>query len=431
MIAGAPVTASVLRRDALAILRYPAQPASLTTLIALSLSTWLTIAPLVGIVILLLVWAAACRYAVEVLDRSANGSLRAPEFATEPDGTGWTLLILQALFLALKLWLDYRVETPLLRWSGYAALACLQPAMTLVTAMNRNIGTALNPTRLLRIVRRLGIAYPLLVLATIALGSVQQLLTAFIDEWLPAAIGQMFAGFVWFYLMVLYFHVLGRLVYAYHKELEFVPIPETPLLPEDRHAPLLARVNRLVEAKDIAGAAQLLREPLVTEPHATPAMHARYRELLLQLDDRAGLLAHAQLQLAHLLATGAERDALAMLRESLARDPQFRPAAAEHTTQLARIAERLGQHDLVLALLQDFHVRHPRDPELPANALIAARLLMERHSDLAGARAVLDIAADRCMDQPTLDEVLRQLAALDQLSGHLFGDASTGAPRKS
>jgi hypothetical protein len=427
MTFNAPHEAPISWRNGAAILLYPAQPASLITLIALSIGLVLTIAPLVGIVVFLAIWAAACRYAVEVLDRSANGSLVAPEFATEPDGTGWTLLILQALFLVAQLWLSYSIENPALRWSGYAALAFLQPAMTLTAAMNRDIGAAFNPARLLRVVGRLGVAYVLLVLATIVLGGVQHVTTAAIDRWLPAMISQVLAGFVWFYLMVLYFHVLGRLVHAYHRELEFIPIAESPQLPEDRHAPLLERVNRLVEANDLVGAAQTLHRCLTSEPHTTPAMHAYYRKLLTRLDDRAGLLAHTQMRLGALLVSGSEREALALLREALKHDSQFRPLAAEQTTQLARAAERLGQSDLVLTLLCDFQQLHPRDPDVPANALIAARLILERHADLATARALLRAAADQFPEHPANEELLRQLAEIDLLSGRLHGNASTPA----
>jgi tetratricopeptide (TPR) repeat protein len=426
----APLTFAAMRRNAVAILLYPAQPAALTTLVALSLALLLTIAPFVGIVVLLIVWAAACRYAVEVLDRSANGSLKAPEFAAEPDNTGWMLLILQVLFLVSKLWLDHGVETPGLRWSGYAALACLQPAMTLTAAMNRNLAAALNPSLLLRVVRQLGMAYALLVLATIVLGGVQQTLTSMIYNWVPVAVGQVFAGFVWFYLMVMYFHLLGRLVYVYRKEFDFTPIPESRLLPEDRHAPLLDRVNRLMEASDIEGAAQLLHLSLTSEPHTTPAMHARYRELLMQLGDHAGLNAHAQARLGALLVAGAEREALILLRESLVRDPQFRPQSAGQAVQLAHAAERLGQFDLVLALLQDFVVQYPRDPDGPASALTASRLLIERHADVAGARAVLQSAIEHYASHPDYDALLQQLAALDQLSSQIPGVPSATALKK-
>ena len=426
-----PITLSDFWRDAASALRYPAQPASLTTLVALSLSLLLTIAPLAGIAILLVIWAAACRYAVEVLDRSANGSMAAPEFTTEPDGVGWTLLILQALFLVVQAWLSLRVETREWRWIGYAILACLQPAMTLTAAMNRDLGAALNPARLLRVVARLGGAYPLLVIATVFLGGVQRFLSALIDNWLPAITSQMLAGFVWFYMMVLYFHVLGRLVFAYSKELDFIPVsPDTPLRPEDRHAPLLQRVDDLVARENYAGAAHELQKCLATEPHASPAMHARYRELLTKIEDQAGLLAHARMRLSGLLAAGNEREALALLRDSLARDPQFRPAAAEETTRLARAAERFGQHDLALTLLQDFQLRNPRDFDGPANALVAARLLLERRSDVAGARAVLQAAIDRYLPaHPDHAELLQRLAEIDRLSSRLPVGAPPAAPR--
>src|SRR5471030_547720 len=137
--------------NAMAIIAYPWQMPSRTTLAALSIGMLLTPAPLAGLVFLLAVWAAACRYSVEVFERSANGSIVAPEFAVEPDGMGWTLLILQALFLVCRLWLDFRVSNVGLRWIGISVIACLQPAMILTAAMNRDLGSALNPGRLLRV----------------------------------------------------------------------------------------------------------------------------------------------------------------------------------------------------------------------------------------------------------------------------------------
>jgi hypothetical protein len=111
----------------IAALRYPAQPAALTILIALSLAMLLTIAPLVGILVQLVIWAAAYHYAVELFERSAKGSQVAPEFAIERDGIGWTLLILQSLFLVVQAWLNYRVETAGLSWLGIALIAPRDP----------------------------------------------------------------------------------------------------------------------------------------------------------------------------------------------------------------------------------------------------------------------------------------------------------------
>lgn len=446
------------QQDIVAALRYPAQPPALTMLLALSLAMVLTIVPLVGFLVQLVIWAAAYHYAVEVFERSANGSRVAPEFAIERDGIGWTLLILQSLFLVVQAWLNYRVETAGLRWLGIALIACVQPAMTMTTAMNRDIGSAFNPGRLLRVVGGLGASYALLIAAGAGLGAVQQMMAAVIaggrayvlvivsgiglggvqqvqgalaGNWLFALVGQVVAGFVWFYAIVAYFNLLGQAIFARSEALGFIPVsPDKPLRPEDRHAPLLQRIDDLVARENYAGAARELQQCLATEPHASPAMHARYRDLLAKIDDQAGLLAHARMQLSALLVAGNEREALALLRESVARDPQFRPAAAEQTTRLARAAERFGQHDLALTLLQDFQLRNPRDYDGPANAMAAARLLLERRSDVAGARAMLQAAIDRYLPaHPDHAELLVRLAEIDRLSSRLPGDASPPAPR--
>jgi hypothetical protein len=416
-------TATSTPHGAIEVLAYPAQMPALTTLVALSLSMLVTLAPVVGLVALLVIWAAALRYAAEVLRRSANGSKIAPEFANEPDGIGWSLLILQALFLAITLWLLLGVASAGLRWLGIALLAFVQPAMLLTAVMNHGLRDALQPARIARVIAGLGISYPLLIVATIALGSAQHLLGVWIGQ-LPTVIGQPLIGFVLFYGMVMYFHLLGRLAYTRHRELDFVPVPETVLRPEDRHAPLLERIEHLVAAGENAEAAHELGRCLASEPHATDAMHARYRALLAQIADVAALQAHARERIAQLTAAGADRDALNLLRESLARDPQFRPAAAGQAMQLANAAERSGQHDLALVLLRDFAARYPRDPEGPASAIRAAQILVERHSDLAGARETLHAALVGYFDHPDYAALQQQLSRLDQMSTRLTNHPS-------
>ena len=158
----------------LAIASYPAQRASLTSLVAMAIAMPLTVLPLVGYVVQLVLWAAAYHYAVEVFRRSANGTFAAPEFAPNNHGIGWRLLVLQMLF-ALGHWaLQAYVFPPLPRLLGIGLLALLQPAMTLTVAMNLNLPAAFAIHRVLRVIAALGIGYWLLVLAGVGLGAVQE-----------------------------------------------------------------------------------------------------------------------------------------------------------------------------------------------------------------------------------------------------------------
>lgn len=398
-------------------LLYPTQIACLTTLLALSIGMPLTIAPAAGYVAQLVLWAAGYHYAVEVFTRSANGTPKAPDFAPESDGIGWTLLILQLLFSACLWWLDARVETAALRWLGIAAIAFLQPAMTLTTAMNREVGSALNPARVLRVVRALGAAYLPLVAAglgmnalqhgvnwVVNLGRMQVFATvmsvgvgsALVGIGVLTALYTILAGFAWFYAVVAYFRAMGLAIHARADALGFDPTPQRRLRPEDRHASLLARVEDFAARNQHAAAAAMLGECLATQPHASAEMHARYRELLRCADDRTALLAHARMRIDALLAAGSIREAIGLAHEALTIDPDFRPSSAERTTELAQAAEKLGQPSLALALLRDFTARYPFDAAIPDNALAAARLLEQRQADLPAAHAVLQGAID-CM----------------------------------
>lgn len=405
------------------IARYPSQRACLSTLAALSIGMPLTMLPAVGYVVQLVIWAAAYHYAVEVLQHSANGTASAPEFTPEQDGIGWRLLWLQLAF-ALAAWLLHvAVYEPLPRLLGLSLLAVLQPAMTLTAAMERRLASGLNLALVLRVISALSAVYAWLVVAGLGMGLIEQYASSIFSgaraylmtmssaiglggrtqiagllagNGLLAVLGDVLAAFVWSYALVAYFRAMGQAIHARADALGFTPQPRRALRPEDHHAPLLQRVEDLAARHDHAAAAALLGECLATQPYASAQMHARYRELLQLSGDTAAALAHARMRIDALLAAGSGREAIALAREALALDPDFRPSSAQRTTELAQAAETLGQPSLALTLLSDFTARYPFDAAIPDNALAAARLLEQRHCDLPAALTALQAALD-CM----------------------------------
>lgn len=412
-------------RDGIAgIVLYPLQPACLTSVAALALGMTLSVFPLVGNIVEWIVWAAALHYAVEVFQRSAHGSIGAPEFAHEPDGIGWKLLWLQLAFSIGHWLLVHFVDAPVSRGLGIGLIALLQPAMTLTAAMNRTLASALNPARVLRVIGALAATYAPLVAAGVGMGLLQEWAGSvsaggrwylismamaisnggrtevgalFSGNGIGMELGIMAASFVCFYGLIAYFRALGLAVNARSDALGFEPMPQRRLRPEDHHAPLLQRVEDLASRQQYGSAAQMLGECLATQPYASVQMHERYRDLLRTIDDQDGLIEHARMRIDALLAAGSTKEALTLAREALAINPDFRPAAAERTTALAQAAVQAGQPGLALDLLRDFSRRHPRDPAIPDNALLAARLQYERHGDPAGARDIVQQTLDRML----------------------------------
>ena len=78
-----------------------------------------------------------------------------------------------------------------------------------------------------------------------------------------------------------------------------------------------------------------------------------------------------------LIAQEDARRALDLARECMAIDPAFRPPA-DSIHALAERAAKGGQSQLAVNLLSNFHRAHPKHKDLPANYLLAARLLADR-----------------------------------------------------
>jgi hypothetical protein len=402
-----------------AILRYPLQGAAITSIGAFALFSAVGILPWVGVVLLLILWTAAFRYAIEVLERTANGYADAPELGLDAGGDiGRRMLFLQLLFVLAEVFCA-RIDDAGLRWLIMIPLAFAQPAATLTLALARNLESALNPLVWLRIVSRLGAPYLVLVVAPLMLGLLQDQANGLIAHALPSVFAMMLTGLIAFYLLVLEFHLIGYLIYQYRERIDWTPQWMPPLLPSDRHAPFLAHIERLVADGDGVHAAVEFEPYLRGAMHATPAMHDRYRQLLTKLGDTPALLRHGDLRIGQLLAVHDHRQALALLRESLALDPAWRPAAPEHSAALSDAAERTGQAQIALLLLREFHVRHPKHPDAPLHALHAAQLLLDREGNAVAARALLQEVATRYPQHPLEPELQSRLAELDALSHKL------------
>ncbi len=172
-------------------------------------------------------------------------------------------------------------------------------------------------------------------------------------------------------------------------------------------------------------AASTLRQHLRDHPDATHALHQRYRRLLEQIGDVAGLAVHTQVFVPRLLAENRERDALQVLRGMLQRDAMFRVENADQRVQLVRAAMAAGLPDAAMAQAADFHLSHPRHAAVPELALLGARLLIDRDSNTHAARELLHFAGENFPDDPRQQEILLKLEQIGVLEETL---SPPGAP---
>jgi tetratricopeptide (TPR) repeat protein len=332
----------------------------------------------------------ALKLAVEALLDTAHGrdEPAGGESMPAPDGQA-----LRQLFLLLGTVLLVYVAG---RVGGMGALVlaallafAVLPAAIMLLAEDDSLAGALHPGAWLEVLRRLGGDYvrgaagmAALVLAAIAL---QWLLGTQLPAWLATPAQR----FVALYALLAGYHGLGAVMHARHAALglDIASAATAPMLAAEadclREAETLLSDDKPAEA--IACIARLLRGRGASAP-----LHARYRELLEAAGDREGLLAHGRDYIAVLLALGKPAQAIALLRESLARDPAFEVAEPEELSRLIAAADAGGQSQLAVSLAEQFLRRFRRDRDRQANGLVAARSMCGRLGREADAIALLE-----------------------------------------
>jgi tetratricopeptide (TPR) repeat protein len=373
---------------------YPAQADALMTVGVLSVfSLTMLIGGLVGLFFYLLTLAYLYKYCFEVLRASANGRLEAPTgglSSSSSDSSGWGAIGLQIL-LTIAVVVAFRFGGALIGFATVLIVVLALPGVAMSYAMDQNFWHALSPLTWFEIMGRIGAGYFAafgLVLVILASSAAVQNFLAQIG--LPTIIALPLVFFASGYGLVAAFHLMGYLIYQYHDQLGYEPDVQKPLArtASDPDQELLDDVAQMLQDGEIDMAYDTMRQH-VRSRGGTDAVHTQYRKLLRMKGDAAELKRHGEEWLAILLGQDKEKAAVDIARELVELDPAFVPKDAEATTRLAQRAAALNQTQLALRLVNGFHKRHPKSADIPANYLLAARLLSERMGKDAEAKALL------------------------------------------
>lgn len=399
------------------ILRYPAHPAALSTVVALAAAHLVILLPGVGWLLDLLVWAAFFKYGFEVLRWSANGRDAPPEISlTVSDAIGTYAVLLLILIEVMLIFFE--------RWYGvYAALGVgialmfAMPAMVMILALEEGPARALNPLAWLMLGARIGREYFVLVGFFCVALFVQSVFAAQIAAWVPGFVAIFATYSIVHYLMIANFHLIGSVIHAHGEELGY-----TGHLQLQDEVPHTNAARKTLDAArgraasgDVKGAISLLREEIANQPEMS-LLHDEYRHWLRQDGDQVALLAHAKTYIPILLAQDQERRALDVVHEAQVTQPTFALDDPAQITRLAHCAAAIGQTQSALGLLAGFHKRFRNHADIGRNYLLAAKLWAERMNKEMQARAMLNQIKVMLPNDAVIAEVDAYLAFLDQLA---------------
>ena len=386
---------------------YPLRGAGLATCTALALIHYVGLLPsYIGAFAGALVWAATWRYAADCLLHTANGYANPPEVGADSNGTaGWGLTAVHLLVVALCVLAV--VFWPHLLWPVLILAVLVLPAIDMSLAFDANMALALSPLNWFRIVHAFGPAYLVPVAINLLLG-ITIVLASLSSALLPHVLALPLFGFVYSWLIVLAFHLMGVMIHQRHEQ--FGLEPEAPRLAQaggqDADATLVQEVAALAP-HDVRAATSLLVERLRSHI-APPSIHLAYRQLLQRQQLHDALLVHGQIWIAALIAQGETRRALGVLQECLGLDADFIPDDTHTCGELADLAARLGISRIAVKLGQGYLQTWPRDPQAAHYGLLAARLLGEHPDQHVEAMQLLDQLAAAWPEHPLRAEIQRQ-----------------------
>lgn len=395
------------------IAAYPAHPASLSTIGVLALCHLVADLPF-GFIFDLFVWVALYKYAFECLRATANGRMEPPEIALAvEDDLGWDQIKLQVVFLVINmaaaLWLG-----PIGAGIVAIVLAFALPGAIMSLAMDENLLLALNPSTWIAVASRLGGPYFAVAALYFAFNISKQLAMGFVLPILPPVLSEIAFYFMTQYVIVATFHLMGYLIWQYQDVVGYEPAPPPQLLSRSKADPdqsLLDEAAELAHDGKSEAAADVLGQAIKARG-GSDMLHAQYHKLLGQLGRRDDQLKHGRAWIDALVAQDKDKRAVAVASDCLDVDPAFELSNPDDVARLAQKAIDIGATQVALKLVSNYVKANPKHRDVPRNALLAAKVLVDRMGKDDVAKKLLDQVAERFPDDALLPDIAAYRASI-------------------
>jgi hypothetical protein len=308
------------------------------------------------------------------------------------------LLLLLILFYALTAKLQSLIGAGSVGVLRILFLAVI-PAMVGAMSVTGRFIDAINPVAVIGMILRIPLAYAALlitigllwfgpiVILRVASDSLPNLWhrESFLPWYLASEIGARgyFLGAIsmmlCMYLWLAMFACIGGTIYERRKDLGVEPAvsPERTAArvsaeTEWQRDKIMDRIFAELRGGALSNAGATVRKMIDESPHPLDECRWLYARALAMHPPLAEYL--AQLALPRLIAVRATGEALKMLRERLAANPEFRPLTGLQLMQVAQLACDAGERPMARHLLSDFDRHYPNDNMASGAAKLAADL---------------------------------------------------------
>ncbi len=399
------------------ILAYPFKGHALGVLIIFSVALSIfSISPVAGLFGLVLFLSWTLKYTYAVLEHTALGYATPPMFSFEL----WNfvnqrplkqLFYFGAVFIIFLLIQQLAGKVP-----GLLVLAIgllLTPASAIIIATQNSLRDALNPLKLILLVKHIGSIYIFISL----LFSLPLLVIWMLDGF-PLLFRLM--GIIYSLLMT--FHLLGFVVYHRRESLGL----EVSFSPErEAEAQEKAQEKQFEKVLDdvywLARQQGRMKEAIETLFAKLPELgdtldtHEKLFARLSLWEEKSVAFAQAQYYITLLLQKKRLTEALAIYQACLDINDLFEPKTPYQILPLATIAYQEKRYSLALSLVQDFASRYPNHSDSIAAQLLTVKLLGEHFRRFDEAKTIMAQLFDY-KEHPLYPEIKKYAAFLAKYS---------------
>jgi len=404
---------------------YPANLSSLIFIIVITvLSSVIPIQlGILGLIIHLSLFLIFIKYNMAVLLHTSEGDLEPPSASIATltaDFIQPIKLILLFFIMFLSIYIVQKIlgNAVAIFWSIF--LFAGLPASIMLLAIDNALHRAINPLMIFNVMRTIGLPYIVLyIFLLLVLGGSGALREYFLntDSFFLTALNQVLG----YYFIVILFNMMGYLVFQYHDELGYsVSLHvDTDLESHQKKtnittSPILNETDVLIKEGRLDDAAIAIEASIHQDPNNLK-LHARYHELLKRTKNKEKLGLHGEKYMNILLVNNQTGKAANVYRVCLKANPKLAPTDPDKINKMAHTLHDLRAFKEAVILINGFHKRFPKHPDIPKNYLFAAKILSGELQQPKHALQIIQFLKSKYKDDPIYAQITQHADFLNDL----------------
>ena len=344
--------------------RYPMNRSTLMLIVVISaLSTIASSLPfLISLFLLIALTGVMVKYSFCCLQQTAKGLLVAPDISDGFGGGVRLILLLIVVLIAMSLSV-YAVGTHL--GGGFAGLMSIifvigLPAVLINFALTEELSEALNPLSMFRLIAAIGFPYGLLLVFIMIMAASVGVISEIIGRDY-SAISSTLQGIVFYYYLVVTFHIMGYIIFQSQGGLGFSAREDYGDDSEVRsnEEVLLAKTSVFLKEGDYDEVTALFKKALIDFPN-NKVFNERFFEFLCATKNLELLKKFSQKYFGFLIKSHREDRLYSSYKRVLRIIKDYMPDTAELRYSLANCCKQAGDPLLAVKLINGLHRSHPK-----------------------------------------------------------------------